>query len=104
MARQSRYGSYYTGSFEYKDIKWDCEIRFGGPLHHQGGYDKCLKINSGHFGSRRIDSHDFFGDDKFSIDNFFENGNILSVNLTHGIHSKESWRNPIKQITVTIQK
>ncbi len=55
------------GTIVIDDITFDVGYRFGGPLNHQGGYAKCLRIYNGKKGRDIISGHKYFGDDKFEV-------------------------------------
>ena len=61
-------GEEVHGTFTYKGAKFDAGYRSGGPLYHQGGYKKCLKLYNGvDSKGEKISGHEYFGDDKFGI-------------------------------------
>ena len=96
MAKQTASGKYYSGTFEFGGIVWDCEVRFDGQWYHHGGYEKCLMIKRG---------HDYFGDDKFEIVTFEVVGDTLVVNLKYNLCQKEQFvPDGDKQIMVKINK
>ncbi len=101
MAKNTPYGKYYSGTFEYDGINWGCEIRFDGPAYHQGGFDKCLLVK---YGDDYSDGHGYFSDDKFDISHFeiSKNNDYIDVYLKHGLFHVD-WSKLVKKIVVKIK-